>query len=146
MKDLIQEGRKIQETFKNNLNETIEKPKGKVYIKATGANRYMGGDSNWHLITGYEYEKGLTGSQPKDVKEIRATFTWKGERNGIGVSLYSDGGEWLHNPSKRDEMNQIYKKLGLNPPPPGPNLVAKKDSSSGQPITLQQAYKIITGT
>lgn len=103
----------------------IEKANGKVYIKATGANRYMGGDSNWHLITGYEYEKELTGSQPKDVKEIRATFTWQGKRNGIGVSIYSDGGEWL----------------GGNLP-----LVAKKDSPSGQPITLQHAYKIITGT
>ena len=145
MKDLIQEGRKIQETFKNNLNETIEKPKGKVYIKATGANRFMGGDSNWHLVTGYEFEKGLS-SQPKDVKSIRATFTWRGERNGMGVGLDSDGGAWNDTPSKRDERDRTYKDLGLNPPQHGPNLVAKKDSPSGQPITLQQAYKIITGT
>ena len=145
MKDLIQEGRKIQETFKNKLNEAIEKPKGKVYIKATGANRYMGGDSNWHLITGYKPEKGV-GSQPNDVKSIFATFTWRGERNGMGVTLDSDGGAWNDTPSKRDERDRINKALGLNPPKHGPNLAAKKDSPSGQPITLQQAYKIITGT
>lgn len=109
----IEEEQSGQDPFK----EFRLKPNGKVFLRATGANRYSGGDSKWHLVTGYIHG---TEESPFGEDFIYATFTWNGEKNGVGVDLSL----------KERECKNLEFRLG---------------SSRGQPITEQQAVDIIVG-
>lgn len=56
------------------------KPQGTVFLRATGANRFAGGDSSWHRVTGYKIVD--------DTLEL--TFLWRGEKDGRGVGIRLD--------------------------------------------------------
>jgi hypothetical protein len=102
----------LDEEFK----EMRMKPKGKVLLKSTAANQYVGGDSKWHLITGYIEgdDHSILGDE-----SIFVTFAWNGEKDERGIDLPLDG-----NIS---------------------NLIFKRGTISGETITPKQAVDIITG-
>jgi hypothetical protein len=111
----------VEEAYKHedldeDFKEMTMKPKGKVLLKSTAANQYVGGDSKWHLITGYI--KGDDYSILGD-ESIFVTFAWNGEKDERGIDLPLDG------------------KIS--------NIIFKRGTISGEEITAKQAVDIITG-
>jgi|688.fasta_scaffold07808_4 hypothetical protein len=92
------------------------KPKGKVLLKAKTSNQYAGGDSKWHLVTGYIEgdDYSILGDE-----SIFVTFAWNGEKDERGIDLPLDG------------------KIS--------NIIFKRGTISGEEITAKQAVDIITG-
>jgi hypothetical protein len=99
------------------MKEIVMKPKGKVLLKAVGNDRYAGGDSKWHIVTGYI--ESDTSFYDDDRTQIFAMFTWKGEKDSAGVNI----------------VDNEEQSKGL----------AFKDSNTGRSLTAAEAIEIITG-
>lgn len=72
----------------------IMQPNHKVLLKATGKNAYAGGDSKWHLVTGYMIDGGhshLEEDEENLHKSVFMMFSWRGVDNDRGVSIRMNG-------------------------------------------------------
>ena len=95
------------------------KPAGKIKLKATGVNRYAGGDSKWHTVTGYSIEEHAYADPDDAYGSIFMMFTWEGKENNRGVCVKI---------TEEHSDNLVFK-----------------DCNSGKSLTAKQAVDIILG-
>ena len=100
------------------INDFIMEPVGKVKLKATGGNRYAGGDSKWHTVTGYMIQD-MNYYDEEDGATMFMMFSMYGAKNDQGVTVRIDG------------------NLSDN--------LTFKDVDSGRPLTAKEAVDTILG-
>ena len=105
-------------TNEQSPSDFITKPVGRVKLKATGANKYAGGDTKWHNVTGYMLSD-MNYYDDEDDATMFMMFSMNGEENDQGITVRING-----------ELSD--------------NLMFK-DFYSGRPLTAKEAVDIILG-